>query len=65
VPPIFWGILGLLLGILLVTYFVLNWRDKTTVGLDKLRGRLLRKQRSDKKAGTPRSGNEPSPAQRP
>ena len=28
VPPVFWGILGLLLGVLLVTYFVLNWRDK-------------------------------------
>ncbi len=48
VPPVFWGILGLLLGVLLVTYFVLNWRDKTTVGLDNLRGRLLRKQRKGK-----------------
>jgi type III secretion protein J len=38
VPPIFWGILGLLLGVLLVTYFVLNWRDKTTESIDKLRG---------------------------
>jgi type III secretion protein J len=45
VPPIFWGILGLLLGLLLITYFVLNWRDKSTEGLDKLRGRLIRKSR--------------------
>lgn len=66
VPPIFWGILGLLLGILLVTYFVLNWRDKTTVGLDNLRGRLLRKQRGDKKAKATRgASDEPSPAPRP
>ncbi|MCY7314631.1 MAG: type III secretion inner membrane ring lipoprotein SctJ [Rubrivivax sp.] len=65
VPPIFWGILGLLLGVLLVTYFVLNWRDKTTVGLDNLRGRLLRKQRGDKRTGAPRSSNEPGVAPRP
>lgn len=48
VPPIFWGILGLLLAILLVTYFVLNWRDKTTEALDKLRGRVIRKGRAAK-----------------
>jgi type III secretion protein J len=45
VPPIFWGILGLLLGLLLISYFVLNWRDKSTENLDKLRGRLIRKGR--------------------
>lgn len=45
VPPIFWGILGLLLGLLLITYFVLNWRDKSTEGLNNLRGRLIRKSR--------------------
>jgi type III secretion protein J len=44
-PPVFWGILGVLLGLLLLAYVVLNWRDKTVVGLDELRGRLMRKQR--------------------
>lgn len=52
VPPIFWGILGLLMAILLITYFVLNWRDKTTESLDKLRGRVIRKGR----------GAQPAPA---
>jgi type III secretion protein J len=56
VPPVFWGILGLLLGVLLVTYFVLNWRDKTAEGIDKLRGRLIRKSRDGKKAAVPKSG---------
>ena len=51
VPPIFWGILGLLLAVLLVTYFVLNWRDRTTEALDKLRGRVIRKGRGAQ-AGT-------------
>ncbi len=45
-PPVFWGILGVLLGLLLLAYFALNWRDKTLVGMDELRGRLVRKQRS-------------------
>jgi type III secretion protein J len=56
VPPVFWGILGLLLGVLLVTYFVLNWRDKTAEGIDKLRGRLIRKSRDGKKAAVPKPG---------
>jgi type III secretion protein J len=56
VPPVFWGILGLLLGVLLVTYFVLNWRDKTAEGIDKLRGRLIRKSRDGKKAAVPKTG---------
>jgi type III secretion protein J len=59
VPPVFWGILGLLLGVLLVTYFVLNWRDKTAEGIDKLRGRLIRKSRDSKKAAAPKSGESP------
>lgn len=45
-PPVFWGILGVLLGLLLLAYFALNWRDKAMVGLDELRGRLVRKQRT-------------------
>ena len=53
-PPVFWGIFGVLLGLLLLAYFVLNWRDKTLVGLDDLRGRLVRKQRSS--AGRKPSG---------
>jgi type III secretion protein J len=56
VPPVFWGILGLLLGVLLVTYFVLNWRDKTAEGIDKLRGRLIRKSRNAKKPPAATSG---------
>ena len=55
VPPVFWGILGLLL----VTYFVLNWRDKTAEGIDKLRGRLIRKSRDGKKAVAPTAGESP------
>jgi type III secretion protein J len=50
VPPVFWGILGVLLGLLLLAYFVLNWRDKAMVGLDELRGRLVRKQNKGEKA---------------
>jgi type III secretion protein J len=45
IPPVFWGILGVLLGVLLLAYFALNWRDKAVVGLDELRGRLTRKTR--------------------
>jgi type III secretion protein J len=57
VPPVFWGILGLLLGVLLVTYFVLNWRDKTAEGIDKLRGRLIRKSREGKKTAMQKTGD--------
>jgi type III secretion protein J len=60
VPPVFWGILGLLLGVLLVTYFVLNWRDKTAEGIDKLRGRLIRKSRDGKKAAAPKTSEASS-----
>ncbi len=45
-PPVFWGILGVLLGLLLLAYFALNWRDKTLVSMDELRGRMVRNQRS-------------------
>lgn len=41
-PPMFWGILGVLVGLLLLSYFALTWRNRATVGLDELRGRLLR-----------------------
>ena len=44
-PPIFWGLLAALIGLLLLSYFVLNWRNRTLVGLDELRGRLSSKRR--------------------
>jgi type III secretion protein J len=46
VPPLFWGVLGVLLGLLVASYFVLTWRDRAVGALDGLRGRLIRKQRS-------------------
>lgn len=46
VPPLFWGVLGVLLGILVATYFALTWRDRAVGAIDKLRGRLVRKQRA-------------------
>lgn len=49
-PPMFWGILGVLVGLLLLSYFALTWRNGATVGLDELRGRLLRRSRQP---GTP------------
>jgi type III secretion protein J len=58
VPPIFWGILGLLLGLLLITYFVLNWRDKTTEGLNSLRSRVIKKGRGQKKVEADRLPKE-------
>jgi type III secretion protein J len=48
VPPVFWGILGVLLGLLILAYFVLNWRDKAAIGGDRLRGRMIRFQRNFK-----------------
>jgi type III secretion protein J len=60
VPPVFWGILGLLLGLLLITYFVLNWRDKTTEGLDKIRGRLIKRGRADRRPAAEKPSKEPS-----
>lgn len=50
-PPMFWGILGVLVGLLLLSYFALTWRNRATVGLDELRGRLLRQ--SKRPAGSP------------
>jgi type III secretion protein J len=50
IPPAFWGILGVLLALLLIAYFVLNWRDKTTGALDDLRSKLVRKQKTGAKA---------------
>jgi type III secretion protein J len=56
IPPAFWGILGVLLALLLIAYFVLNWRDKTTGALDELRSKLVRKQKAaDKTAGAKKS----------
>ena len=46
IPPVFWGILGVLMGVLLLAYFALNWRDKSMIALDDLRGRLTKKQRA-------------------
>jgi type III secretion protein J len=52
VPPVFWGILGVLLGILLLTFFVTSWRDRVVVGVDDLRSRLIRKNRGQKAGGS-------------
>jgi type III secretion protein J len=51
VPPVFWGILGVLVGVLLITFFVISWRDRTLISMDDLRGRLIRKDRANKGAG--------------
>jgi type III secretion protein J len=51
-PPIFWGFLAALIGLLLLSYFALNWRNRAWVGLDELRGRLL--SGKDPAAGTAR-----------
>jgi type III secretion protein J len=48
VPPVFWGILGVLLAVLLIAYFVISWRDRAVIGVDNLRSRLIRNQRSEK-----------------
>lgn len=52
VPPLFWGVLAILLGLLLISYFVLNWRDRAVGALDGVRGRLRRK---DPSLGAPTS----------
>jgi type III secretion protein J len=52
-PPLFWGILGVLIGLLLLTYFALNWRNRSWVQLDELRGRLLSRAAAGKR---PRAG---------
>ena len=49
VPPVFWGILGVLIGVLFVAYFVISWRDRALIGVDNLRSRLIRKQRAASK----------------
>jgi type III secretion protein J len=46
IPPVFWGVLAVLFGIVLMAYFVLSWRDRSVAALDALRGRLIRKQRA-------------------
>jgi len=43
VPPLFWGALLLLLGLLLMAYFLGSWRDKTLMALDDLRGWTTRR----------------------
>jgi type III secretion protein J len=56
VPPVFWGILGVLVGILLLTFFVTSWRDRVVVSMDDLRSRLIRKDRGQK-AGNKKGGS--------
>jgi type III secretion protein J len=48
VPPVFWGILGILISVLLVAFFVISWRDRAIVSLDDLRSRLIRKDHNKK-----------------
>ena len=48
VPPMFWGILGVLLALLTISYFVLNWRDRSLGALDNLRTRMTRAGRGEK-----------------
>ena len=55
VPPVFWGMLGVLIGVLLIAYFVIGWRDRTLVGMDNLRSRLIRKQRAGEAKVPPKS----------
>lgn len=54
VPPLFWGVLGVLLGVLVAAYFALTWRDRAIGAIDNLRGRLVRKQRAT--GATPAGG---------
>jgi type III secretion protein J len=53
VPPVFWGILGVLIGVLLIAFFVISWRDRTIISIDSLRSRLIRKDRASKGPGRP------------
>jgi type III secretion protein J len=53
VPPMFWGILGVLVGLLLLATFVLSWRDKTMIGLDTLRSRVLKGQPGNARTSRP------------
>jgi type III secretion protein J len=50
VPPVFWGILGVLLGVLLIAFFVISWRDRVIVTIDDMRSRLVRKDNKNKAA---------------
>jgi type III secretion protein J len=50
VPPVFWGILGVLLGVLLIAFFVISWRDRVIVTIDDMRSRLVRKENKNKAA---------------
>ncbi len=50
VPPVFWGILGVLLGVLLIAFFVISWRDRVIVTIDDMRSRLVRKDNKNKVA---------------
>jgi type III secretion protein J len=50
VPPVFWGILGVLLGVLLIAFFVISWRDRVIVSIDDIRSRLVRKENKNKVA---------------
>jgi hypothetical protein len=54
----FWGILGVLVGLLLLSYFALTWRNRATVGLDELRGRLLRQSKRAAGPTTPKGGSK-------
>lgn len=57
IPPVFWGILGVLMGVLLLAYFALNWRDKAVVAIDDLRGRMTKKAREGEGEGTAAAQN--------
>ncbi len=56
-PPVFWAVLALQLGLLLLGYFVLKWRDRSLVVLDELRGRMIRRRK-----GAPASSPAPTAA---
>lgn len=46
IPPVFWAVLAVLVGVLVVSSFVLSWRDRSVATLDSLRGRLIRRQQA-------------------
>jgi type III secretion protein J len=54
VPPLFWAVLVVLLGLLLISYFVLNWRDRAVGALDGVRGRFRRQDPSIRNGSPPR-----------
>jgi type III secretion protein J len=61
IPPVFWGILGVLMGVLLLAYFALNWRDKAVVALDDFRSRMARKARPASGSAAAARGKRASP----